>query len=98
MRVTGPLIKVLTALLDAAQAGDDVYGLDLSRRTGVKAGTLSPILARMEQSGWVSVRLEHVDPSVAGRPRRKYYALTGLGAYEARQILAEYGIGAVRWA
>lgn len=98
MRVTGPLIKVLGALLEAAQTGEETYGLDISRRTGLKTGTLYPVLDRLEDARWVESRWEDTEPSEARRPRRRFYRLTSFGAHEARQTLAEYNIdGAVRW-
>lgn len=97
MRVTGPLLKVLTYLVE--NAGSDVYGLELIRATGLKSGTLYPILDRLESQGWLTSHWETGDPSVKGRPRRRLYELTGSGAHEARMMLAEYSeIGAMRWA
>jgi PadR family transcriptional regulator PadR len=98
MRVTGPLIKVLSVLLEVGQAGDEAYGLEISRRTGLKSGTLYPILDRLEDAGWVESRWEESEPSRNGRPRRRFYRLTSAGAHEARATLAEYGVsGTVRW-
>ncbi len=31
----------------------DIYGLSLCQRTGLPAGTIYPILVRLEQAGWV---------------------------------------------
>lgn len=90
MRVTGPLLKVLAALLDDSQLGTDSYGLDLSRRTGIKSGTLYPVLDRLEDAGWVRARWEGIEPTKAGRPRRRLYRLTGTGAHEACQTLTEH--------
>jgi PadR family transcriptional regulator len=42
---------------------------------GVKGGTLYPLLARLEESGFVDVDWRAGD----GGPGRKYYALTGAG-------------------
>lgn len=61
------------------------YGFDLTRRTGLKSGSLYPILARMEAGGLVTSSWEEVDPAAEGRPRRRYYQLTEDGAQTARQ-------------
>ena len=95
MRVTGPLLKVLNAFLEHPA---ELYGLELSRATGLKGGTLYPLLDRLEREGWLRSRWEQNDPSEEGRPRRRFYALTGHGAHEARQILVEHGVGGVAWA
>ncbi len=62
------------------------YGLDIVARTGMPSGTVYPTLGRLRKSGLVKARWE--DQRVAerdGRPRRRYYDLTGDGA----QALAE---------
>lgn len=94
-RVTGPLLKVLQVFL--ADPAAETYGLEIMRETGLKSGTLYPLLDRMVDDGWVERRWEENDPSEAGRPRRRIYRLTSAGAHEARFILSEYGIGDPAW-
>ncbi len=56
------------------------YGLDIVTRTGMPSGTVYPTLGRLRKSGLVKARWE--DQRVAereGRPRRRYYDLTGDG-------------------
>ncbi len=58
------------------------YGLDIVARTGMPSGTVYPTLGRLRKSGLVKARWE--DQRVAerkGRPRRRYYDLTGEGAH-----------------
>ena len=76
---------VLRAMLDAP--ADQHYGLELATRAGLKTGTLYPILTRLERGGLVSSSWEDIDPSVAGRPARKYYRLTGEGIDVGRATL-----------
>jgi PadR family transcriptional regulator PadR len=38
--------------------------------------------------GWLSSRWEDIDPTIEGRPARRYYRLTPDGALQARQALA----------
>jgi PadR family transcriptional regulator PadR len=97
MRVTGPLIKVLVALIEAAHVGAEPYGLELSRQTGLKGGTLYPLLDRLEGAGWVGARWEEEEPSDIKRPRRCFYALTPDGMAAARRVLAEHSVGEFRW-
>jgi DNA-binding PadR family transcriptional regulator len=47
-----------------------------------------PILARLEGRGWLDSRWEEIDPTVEGRPARRYYRLTADGAEAAHQALA----------
>jgi PadR family transcriptional regulator, regulatory protein PadR len=86
-RITLPVLKVLAAML-ANPAGDH-YGLAIAQQTGLKSGTLYPILARLERAGWVTSNWEATDPTEHGRPRRRYYRLTGAGERAAYRGLAE---------
>ncbi len=57
------------------------YGLDIVTRTGMPSGTVYPTLGRLRKSGLIKAQWE--DQRVAerdGRPRRRYYDLTGEGA------------------
>jgi PadR family transcriptional regulator, regulatory protein PadR len=47
-----------------------------------------PILARLETVNWVESRWEDIDPSIEGRPARRYYRLTTEGAEQAQRALA----------
>ena len=55
------------------------YGLELAKAAGLPTGTIYPILARLEQAGWLESAWEEVDESKAGRRRRRYYRLTAAG-------------------
>ena len=86
VRVTLQLLRVLEALLD--EPGASRYGVELGRVTGLKSGSLYPILARLERAGWVTSAWENSDASELGRPRRRHYRLTGDGELAARRELA----------
>jgi len=69
--------------------GREWYGLQMIEATGLPAGTIYPIIARLERYGWLESRWE--DPAeheAAGRPRRRYYRFTADGAERARLALA----------
>lgn len=76
-------------MVDAPDAMVGLYGLELSRLTGLGSGTLYPELSRLEAAGLIEGHWEDGDPAELGRPRRRYYRLTGLGETEARRILSE---------
>ena len=71
---------VLSAL--ATTEGGWRHGYDIARETGLKSGTLYPILMRLEGAGWLEARWE--DEPAPGKPRRHLYRLTPEGAAEAR--------------
>jgi PadR family transcriptional regulator, regulatory protein PadR len=51
------------------------HGYDIARETGLKSGTLYPILIRLADRGWLETSWEDEQP--AGCPRRHRYRLTG---------------------
>jgi PadR family transcriptional regulator, regulatory protein PadR len=82
-RLTLHTQAVLAVLLSDMTA--DHYGLEISRKAELPSGTIYPILARLEKLGWVTSSWESVDPSAEGRPARRLYRLSELGAQRARQ-------------
>ncbi|MFY1634231.1 PadR family transcriptional regulator [Solwaraspora sp. WMMB335] len=86
VRMTTSVAQVLTVLLDDPQTGR--YGLELMQATGQPSGTLYPILTRLQEAGWVRADWEDIDPSVEGRPARRYHRLTPEGVVAARAELA----------
>jgi DNA-binding PadR family transcriptional regulator len=53
------------------------HGYDLCQQTGLKAGTLYPILIRLADRGWLETQWESAIP--AGRPARHLYRLSETG-------------------
>lgn len=70
-------------------------GTELSKKTGLGSGTLYPLLAKLERAGWLEPEWEVIDPRQAGRPRRRYYKLTAIGARGSRSALADFQIKAI---
>ena len=60
------------------------HGYDLSRNTSLKAGTLYPILMRLEDRGQLEARWE--DNPEPGRPARHLYRLTPAGLTAAAEV------------
>ena len=86
-RMTLQTQLVLRAML--AEPAAERYGLQLCEETGLPSGTIYPIVARLEQLGWVESSWEDPHEHIeAGRPRRRYYRLTEEGAQQARDALA----------
>ena len=63
------------------------HGYGLAQETGLKSGTLYPILIRLAERGLVEATWEEGQP--AGRPRRHSYRLTAEGLAAAEMSLAE---------
>jgi PadR family transcriptional regulator, regulatory protein PadR len=63
------------------------HGYGIAKDTGLKSGSLYPILIRLAERGLVEARWEEEQP--AGRPRRHLYRLTRDGLAQAKAALAE---------
>lgn len=86
-------LKVLEAFLE--NPADQLAGSDVHQRCGLASGTLYPILLRLEAAGWFVSRWESLDPSTAGRPRRRLYRLTPTGLRRASEVFASFSRGVV---
>lgn len=64
------------------------YGLELCDMLGLPTGTIYPILARLEQIGWLESAWEELSSVTDGRPRRRFYWLTRDGAQQVGDALA----------
>jgi PadR family transcriptional regulator, regulatory protein PadR len=63
------------------------HGYGIARDTGLKSGTLYPVLMRLADRGLVEARWE--DEQSPGRPRRHLYRLTPEGLATATAALAQ---------
>ena len=68
-------IAVLFAL--AGRASEQRHGYDLCRVLDLRAGTVYPILRRLDERGFVETQWEQDPPQ--GRPARHLYRLTPTG-------------------
>jgi len=91
VRISLQTLRVLEAFLE--NPTDQLAGADVHKRSGLASGTLYPILLRLESAGWFVSRWEVIDPSSAGRPRRRLYRLTSCGLARASEVFASLGRG-----
>jgi DNA-binding PadR family transcriptional regulator len=68
-------LQVLNAL--ANRPGDWLYGLELAKLTGLKSGSLYPILIRLADRGQLESRW--LEPAEQGRPPRHAYRISTTG-------------------
>jgi DNA-binding PadR family transcriptional regulator len=86
-RLSTQTIKVLGALLTGTT--DELSGAEISRRTSLASGTLYPILARLEDAGWLQSRWEAGRATDLGRPRRRYYRVTAEGSKNVQALVRD---------
>ena len=84
-RLSPQTALVLDAFLERPRSWR--YGYDISRDTGLKSGTLYPILIRLADHELVETRWEI---SESGKPPRHMYRLTPEGLRSARTELRDY--------
>jgi DNA-binding PadR family transcriptional regulator len=72
---------LLAAFLESA--GSWRHGYDLSKETGLKSGTLYPLLMRLSEQGLLEHRWQEAER--AGLPPRHVYRLTASGLALARE-------------
>lgn len=75
---------VLLALAEDPTAWQ--HGYDLCQQTGLKAGSMYPILMRLAERGWLETAWETEVP--VGRPPRHLYRLTEAGLELAGELAA----------
>jgi len=80
LRLSPQTLKVLDAFLQSPQEWQ--YGYDISRTTGLKSGTLYPILMRLAERELLETSWETVEE---GRPPRHLYRFTPDGVHFARK-------------
>lgn len=86
IRMSPQTVLLVNALLLARSEWR--YGYDLSRETGLKSGTLYPILVRLTERKWLEARWEHSDGE--GKPRHMY-RLTAEGRRAGRAFVERAG-------
>ncbi len=85
--ITPKMAKVLKIFLQ--DPSKSRYGFEIMRLTGLASGSLYPMLARLEEAGWLTRGKENIDPHAKGRPARLHYTITGAAAAASRLQLAE---------
>jgi PadR family transcriptional regulator, regulatory protein PadR len=84
-RMTLPTQLVLRAMIaDPTRLMD---GLEIGSAAQLAAGTIHPVLARLESWGWLESHWAEIDHADAGRPRRRLYRLTPDGVVGAARAL-----------
>ncbi|HEX8448799.1 MAG TPA: PadR family transcriptional regulator [Allosphingosinicella sp.] len=78
--LSGHARALLAALLAAGREWS--YGYELASLTGIRSGTLYPLLIRLEAQGFLEA--EWQPPAASGRPPRHAYRLTSAGLALAR--------------
>jgi DNA-binding PadR family transcriptional regulator len=88
LRISRQTRHVLQIFLDAPKTWR--YGYDVSQETGLKSGTLYPILMRLADRKLLEATWESSTP---GTPPRHLYRLTPAGLSFAREQVLESGTG-----
>lgn len=79
-----PSRQTLAVLSALAESPEWRYGLELAKATGLKSGSLYPILTRLRDRGLIEDKW--LEPEQPGRPARHSYRITRAG----RETLSEH--------
>ena len=94
IRKSPQTLIVLNGFLEDSQGWK--YGYDISRKTGLKSGTLYPILMRLADKGLLETSWEMAE---TGKPPRHLYRLTKVGLRYAReQVFSPGAVGTANFA
>jgi PadR family transcriptional regulator, regulatory protein PadR len=88
--MTRQTLALIRALM--SHASEWTYGYDLSRESGLKSGTLYPMLIRFAGRGWLESEWRHEE----GEKPRHMYRLTAHGRSGARLAISEAKVVAGR--
>ena len=86
--VTYQSMRILNAF--AVAPDRELSGADLLAAGTVSAGTLYPMLLRLEEAGLLKSRWTEVKRQIQGTPRRKVYQITGMGIRLVGSMRDEY--------
>jgi DNA-binding PadR family transcriptional regulator len=91
-------LSLATVTVLHAVARGVAHGFDIVAETGLRGGTVYPILSRLESDGFLSSSWEPAEVARAdGRPPRRYYKVTRTGlktlndALEGLKVLRPLG-------
>jgi PadR family transcriptional regulator, regulatory protein PadR len=88
IRITGSLLDVAEAFLDAFNDDTELHGWAIVQATKRSGPTVYGVLDRMEDAGWVTGRWESQHP-LPNKPRRRLYRLTPNGAVAVSAMLSK---------
>lgn len=86
IRMTRPTVEVLRLLLPAP-TDDPLWAARICEEADLGKSTVSQILSRLTELGWVTT-IQEEEGSHPGRPPRIFYVLTGTGRQEVHLALA----------
>jgi PadR family transcriptional regulator PadR len=82
-----PSEQAVSVLLRLAEHTDVwLHGYELCQKTGLKAGSMYPILIGLADKGWLETKWE--TQTTPGRPPRHLYRLTEIGLKQAVELAA----------
>lgn len=90
MKLNGRALELL--MMMSVQPDREMSGYEIGKSLSVSSGTLYPLLVRAEEAGFLTARWECGNPQDLGRPRRRYYKITGLGASNVSKRLGQLNL------
>lgn len=83
-------LKMLRLLYLNRVNSNGLSGVDISKAAKVGIGSVYPFLTRLVNDGMATSKWEEISPQEEGRPRKRFYQLTGLGVSQTQLALADF--------
>lgn len=87
-KATGAFLNGLAVFVN--NPSEQFSGIDICQKTGMKSGTVYPLLIKMEENGWLESEWEDIDPRQEGRPKRHFYKITRRGVIHGTKLLEKH--------
>jgi DNA-binding PadR family transcriptional regulator len=88
MRLTHSTLRIIRVFLETPM--EEFCGSDLMDLANVSPGVVYPFLVKWEEEGLLKARWEEQDASDLGRPRKRFFKLTGAGKSAAREAFKPF--------
>jgi len=92
MNFSANQLRVLRFLFINGLSGTGASGADISKGTNVGVGSVYPFLTRLVEDGLATSEWEDICPKSTGRPKKRFYHLTGQGVSKTQAALADFQI------
>lgn len=90
MKFSANQLKMLRLLYISNVKNEGLSGVEISREIKVGIGSVYPFLTRLLNEGLATAEWENICPKTEGRPRKRYYQLTGDGVRMTHEALADF--------
>lgn len=90
MKFNANQLRILRFLYVTGLRSKGLSGAEISKEVKVGVGSVYPFLTRLVSDGLAVSEWEDICPKTAGRPKKRFYRLNGLGVKQTQLALADF--------